>query len=170
MSTTATQTTEALLSKLSLTVDKDKAVPVRLSPPRSVELVSLIPVQPYKYADYLPHYAPVPKQQPLTPFDHVDIGHEALSDPEPESFLAKATLSKISPKFGVEVKAGVDLTTLSRRERAQLALYVAKRGVVVFRGQEAFIDADPQWQIEFVFAPSPSSSPFSVLLYTPPHS
>ncbi|GAA6003518.1 hypothetical protein JCM10207_000371 [Rhodosporidiobolus poonsookiae] len=102
----------------------------------------------YKYARFLPHYAEQPKMAPLEPFEHVDIGKEALTDAEPRSFLKNAVVNEISPKFGLEVVEGVDLTTLDRRERAQLALLVAQKGVVVFRNQNNFVDADPRWQID----------------------
>ncbi|KAI5476493.1 hypothetical protein MNV49_007672 [Pseudohyphozyma bogoriensis] len=123
--TTTTQTSE---SKIIVKGEQDKAE--------------------YKYARFLPHYAPGPKQAPLTPYDHVDPGLAALSDPTPESFLEGATVNHLSPRFGVEVVDGVDLTALDTRERAQLALYVAKHGVVVFRNNQKFIDADPRWQID----------------------
>lgn len=41
----------------------------------------------------------------------------------------------------------MSLRNLNKRERQQLALYVAQRGVVAFRDQGDFIDADPEWQL-----------------------
>jgi sulfonate dioxygenase len=167
MTTIAVQTSKATLSKLPLTADKEKETPAVRSafvPLLRPKLTSPFSPQPYKYARFLPHYAAVPKQPPLTPFEHVDIGHQALNDPEPESFLANAVVSRISPKFGVEVRSGVDLTALRQRERAQLALYVARKGVVVFRDQQKFIDKDPEWQLKCVYVflfPLPHASSLS---------
>lgn len=73
-------------------------------------------------------------------------GHKALTDPEPQSFLQGAEIDELTPDFGSEVK-GVSLRKLNDRERQQLALYVAQRGVVAFRDQGDFIDAEPEWQL-----------------------
>lgn len=74
-------------------------------------------------------------------------GHKALSDPDPQSFLRGATRDDLTPDFGSEIISGVNLRNLDERERAQLALFVAQRGVVAFRDQQDFIDADPEWQL-----------------------
>ncbi|GAA6041403.1 hypothetical protein JCM8097_005230 [Rhodosporidiobolus ruineniae] len=104
------------------------------------------PATPYKYEHLLPYYNDSLKLPPLEPFEHVDPGHAALEDPEPQSFLKDAEIKLLSPNFGAEVD-GVDLTKLDSRERSQLALYVAQKGVVVFKNNLNFIDADPSWQV-----------------------
>ncbi|KAK4704956.1 sulfonate dioxygenase, partial [Phenoliferia sp. Uapishka_3] len=100
---------------------------------------------PYKYARFLPSFDPSIHLPPLEPFEHVDPGHIALNDPTPQSFLEAGDVEELTPDFGSEV-SGVQLHLLTPRERSQLALYVAQRGVVAFRDQE-FIDQDPEWQL-----------------------
>ncbi|TNY22144.1 alpha-ketoglutarate-dependent sulfonate dioxygenase [Rhodotorula diobovata] len=102
----------------------------------------------YKYAHLLPEWHTSLKLPPLEPFEHVDPGHQALKDPAPRSFLEGAAVRDITPNVGTEVTDGVDLTKLDARARSQLALFVAQRGVVVFKNQQAFIDSDPRWQID----------------------
>ncbi|BGP16416.1 hypothetical protein JCM10213_004028 [Rhodosporidiobolus nylandii] len=102
---------------------------------------------PYKYERFLPNYSTTLKLPPLEPFEHVDPGHQALKDPQPQSFLEGANIKHVTPNFGTEIVDGVDLTKLGDRERAQIALYVAQRGFVVLRNQQNFVDAEPQWQI-----------------------
>lgn len=101
----------------------------------------------YPYKRFLPHWSSDLKLAPLEPFEHVDPGHAVLNDENPLSFLGNATVKSITPTFGVEILDGVDLTALTKHERSQLALYVARKGVVVLRDQQKFIDADPEWQI-----------------------
>ncbi|GAA6038161.1 hypothetical protein JCM8097_005771 [Rhodosporidiobolus ruineniae] len=101
----------------------------------------------YPFKHLLPHWTKGVSLPPLEPFEHKDPGHEALKDPEPRSFLKNAKTRDITPDFGTEIVDGVDLTKLSARERAQIALFVAQKGVVVLRNQHNFIQADPQWQI-----------------------
>ena len=99
----------------------------------------------YKYARFLPHYDPNFKLPPLEPFEHIDPGHAALNDPNPRSFLDSAKVQNITPKFGSEV-SGIQLSQLDSHGKSQLALYVAQRGVVIFRDQD-FIDQPPEWQL-----------------------
>jgi sulfonate dioxygenase len=87
----------------------------------------------YRYAHLLPTFTPS-SYPPLTPFEHVDPGHRALSHSDPTAFLASATsVADITPTLGTEVR-GVNLTRLSSDERDELALFVARRGLAVFRG------------------------------------
>ncbi|KAM0746944.1 TauD-domain-containing protein [Meredithblackwellia eburnea MCA 4105] len=99
----------------------------------------------YKYKRFLPSFDSDYKLPPLEPFEHVDPGHNALKDPSPQSFLEGATIEDLTPAFGSEV-TGIQLHKLTNRERDQLALWVAQRGVVAFRDQE-FIDQEPEWQL-----------------------
>lgn len=86
--------------------------------------------RPYPYEAYLPTFNPTLKLEPLTDFEHVDPGLQALNDPEPRSFLADATIEDLTPDFGSEIE-GIQLSQLDARGRQQLALFVAQRGVVV---------------------------------------
>ena len=114
--------------------------------------------QPYRYSHLLPHFSQ-DHYPPLEPFEHVDPGHRALarereaianetiaegSTPLP-SFLRSpnVTLSEITPNLGVEV-SGVSLSQLDDAARDDLALLVARRGLVIFRNQQEFIDSSPE--------------------------
>jgi len=94
--------------------------------------------EPYRYAHLMPVYSK-DKYPPLTPFEHVDPGSRALKHPNPRSFLDSANVVELTPSFGSDVR-GVNLATLSPDEKDQLSLEVARRGVVVFRDQQDFID------------------------------
>ncbi|PIL30953.1 hypothetical protein GSI_07122 [Ganoderma sinense ZZ0214-1] len=99
----------------------------------------------YKYAHMLPVFPKDEHYPPLTPFDHVDPGFRALEHPNPRSFLDNAaSVSEITPRLGTEVR-GVNLAELDNDGRDQLALEVARRGLVVFRDQQDFIDRGPEF-------------------------
>ncbi|GAA5950776.1 hypothetical protein JCM3765_000604 [Sporobolomyces pararoseus] len=137
MSTTTTQTLADTIATLGL-ASGTPAEPVK----------SFAAEENYPYKRFLPHWSSSLKLPPLEPFEHVDPGHAALSDENPLSFLGNDTTVKaITPTFGVEITGDIDLTKLTKHERSQLALYVARKGVVVLRNQQAFVDADPEWQI-----------------------
>jgi hypothetical protein len=93
--------------------------------------------QEYKYVHLLPVFDPNEKYPPLELFEHVDPGHQALSDENPRSFLTDrhAVTVDLTPAIGTEIR-GVNLLELSSNERDQLALEVARRGVLVFREQK----------------------------------
>ncbi|GJN92756.1 hypothetical protein Rhopal_005794-T1 [Rhodotorula paludigena] len=99
----------------------------------------------YPYERYLPFFDADLKLPPLEPFEHIDPGHQALQDPAPRAFLDGAEVDDLTPEFGSEVE-GIQLHELDARGRQQLALYVAQRGVVVFRDQD-FADQSPEWMI-----------------------
>ncbi|KAG6814031.1 hypothetical protein H0H92_003881 [Tricholoma furcatifolium] len=99
--------------------------------------------EPYRYAHLLPHFSQ-DHYPPLTPFEHVDPGHRALTHANPRAFLDNATTVELTPNLGLEVQ-GVNLATLSDEGRDQLALEVARRGVVVFRDQQEFLDRGPDF-------------------------
>ncbi|WOO85349.1 Alpha-ketoglutarate-dependent sulfonate dioxygenase [Vanrija pseudolonga] len=105
-----------------------------------------LPESEYPYKHLLPTWDQETKYVPLGDFEHVDPGHKAKDDADPRSFLKDATVDNLSPKFGTEV-TGVQLSALDTHGREQLALFVAERGVVVFRDQD-FIDQDPRWQVD----------------------
>lgn len=54
-------------------------------------------VPEYKYARFLPHFDNTVKYPPLTDFEHVDPGHEALKLDNPREFLQNATVSNVCP-------------------------------------------------------------------------
>lgn len=104
------------------------------------------PSPEYQYKKFLPSFDPGYKLPPLLPFKHEDPGHAALDDPTPRSFLDNANVHDLTPKFGSEA-SGIQLHLLDSRAKSQLALYVAQRGVVVFRDQD-FVDQPPEWQLD----------------------
>ncbi|KAH3666281.1 hypothetical protein OGAPHI_004470 [Ogataea philodendri] len=69
------------------------------------------------------------------PFKHTDRGY--FGDPTFDSLLSGSEVKtrKISPKLGTEV-SGVQLSSLTSRQKDDLALLVEQRGLVVFRGQD----------------------------------
>ncbi|KAF7327734.1 Alpha-ketoglutarate-dependent sulfonate dioxygenase [Mycena kentingensis (nom. inval.)] len=105
--------------------------------------------EPYKYAHLMQTWS-TEKQPPLKPFDIVDRGTFALKHANPRSFLEKEGVEvvEMTPEFGTEVR-GMNLATLTNEEKDQLALEVGRRGVVVCRGQEDFIDRGPAFYREW---------------------
>jgi sulfonate dioxygenase len=151
--TTITNITEALPASLKLrgaSPDKSSQTPV--------DAKTIPSEDEYPYKVFLPHFDPSAKLPPLEPFEHVDPGHAALKDANPRAFLADAKVGDLTPKFGAEVE-GIQLHKLNAKEKrwveanraelmiSQLALFVAQRGIVVFRDQE-FQDQTPEWMLE----------------------
>ncbi|KAJ3875828.1 hypothetical protein F5051DRAFT_51960 [Lentinula edodes] len=102
----------------------------------------------YRYSHLLPFFSQ-DHYPPLTPFEHIDPGHRALNHSNPRSFLDSATqITELTPNLGTEV-FGVDLRALDSDGRDQLALEVARRGLLVFRDQQEFIDAGPDFYREW---------------------
>jgi sulfonate dioxygenase len=109
--------------------------------------------EPYLWTRLLPVFDPSEHYPPLTPYEHVDPGFRALSHPNPRSFLSSATrVADLTPHIGTEIE-GVNLATLDADGRDQLALEAARRGVLVFRDQEEFLnsrtDAWKKWGEHF---------------------
>jgi sulfonate dioxygenase len=100
----------------------------------------------YKYASYLPHYTPE-KQPALEEFQHEDVGLRA--DPEKKSLLNApgSSFEEITPAIGTEVR-GLQLSALTNKQRDELALLAAERGVLVFKDQD-FADIGHERQKEF---------------------
>ncbi|KAI1179165.1 hypothetical protein F4777DRAFT_586185 [Nemania sp. FL0916] len=103
----------------------------------------------YAYTNYLPVYDEETKFPPTEPFDFVDRGLAAnkakphllgLSDPN-------VKITKLTPRIGTEI-SGLQLSELSDTQKDELALLLAERGVVVFRGQD-FKDIGVERQKEF---------------------
>ncbi|KAG7098939.1 hypothetical protein E1B28_000829 [Marasmius oreades] len=102
----------------------------------------------YKYSHLLPAFDSQERYPPLTPFEHVDPGFRALKHANPRAFLENANVVELTPNLGTEVH-GVDLLSLDSDGRDQLALEVARRGLLVFRDQQAFIDAGSESYLEW---------------------
>ncbi len=86
---------------------------------------------------------------PTEPFEFVDKG--TLADKaKPHLFATNdpnVAVTQLTPRVGTEIK-GLQLSKLSDDQKNELALLIAERGVVIFRGQD-FKDIGPQKQKEF---------------------
>lgn len=74
---------------------------------------------------------------PLKPFEFTDRGL-AANKSKPNLFPENdpnVEASKITPTIGTEIR-GLQLSKLSNQQKDELALLIAERGVVVFRGQD----------------------------------
>ncbi|GME94943.1 unnamed protein product [[Candida] boidinii] len=100
--------------------------------------------------EWLPTWDPSQKYPKLLPFKHVDRG--LFGDAEYQNLFKFAdddlSYRPITPKFGTEVKSGLQLSSLDDKAKDDLALLVAKRGVVVFRNQD-FKDKGPAFVKEW---------------------
>ena len=101
-----------------------------------------------RFSHLLPTFSQDEHYPPLALFDHVDPGSRALAHEDPNAFLANAIVSDLTPRFGSEIR-GVELATLNPEGRDQLSLYVARRGVVAFRGQDNFINAPAERYLDW---------------------
>lgn len=119
--------------------------------PKSVSTISLNTsndLESYKYKHLLPYFSQ-DKYPPLTPFKHEDPGLRALKHENPRAFLDKATsLVELTPNLGTEI-CGVNLADLDSDAKDQLALEVARRGLLVFKDQQEFIDKGPDFYLAF---------------------
>lgn len=70
---------------------------------------------------------------PLQPFTHYDHGKDA--DPSFPNFLKDAKVTDLTASIGVEVH-GVQLSKLTKEGKDELALFVARKKVAVFRDQD----------------------------------
>ncbi len=87
----------------------------------------------YKWEKFLP-YNTVTSEPDLEEFEYDDRGCHA--DPEKKALLsAIPKMVEITPKFGSEVR-GLQLSSLTPQQKDDLALFVAERGIVVFRDQD----------------------------------
>jgi len=101
----------------------------------------------YKYQNYLPVYDETTTFPATQPFEFNDRG--ALADKaKPNLFGVKdAKITKLTPRIGTEI-TGIQLSQLTDDQKNELALLIAERGVVVFRGQD-FKDIGVEKQKEF---------------------
>ncbi|MCJ1426068.1 hypothetical protein MMC29_003970 [Sticta canariensis] len=87
-----------------------------------------------KHPKYLPIWDPNTKYLPLKPFTHYEHGKDA--DSSFKDLLGDATsVADITASTGTEVH-GVQLSSLTKEGKDQLALFVARRKVVVFQDQD----------------------------------
>jgi len=100
----------------------------------------------YKYNAYLPVYDNSTVFPATESFEFTDKGTLAEKS-KPHLFTSGATITKLTPRIGTEIK-GLQLSKLSDEQKNELALLIAERGVVVFRGQD-FKDIGAQKQKEF---------------------
>ena len=99
----------------------------------------------YKYKDFL-LYVTLTSEPALAPYEYIDVATRA--DPEKKAFFAAISNRKdMTPNIGTEVR-GIQLSQLTDKQKDELALYVAERGIVVFRDQD-FVDQGIQWLKEF---------------------
>ncbi|KAI0308032.1 TauD-domain-containing protein [Multifurca ochricompacta] len=102
----------------------------------------------YRYSHLLPHFSST-ICPPLIPFEHTDPGLRALGHLNPRSFLDGATATiEITPTLGTEIH-GINLAQLDSDSRDQLALEVARRGLLVFKNQQDFIERGPDFYLEW---------------------
>ncbi|KAI1637568.1 TauD-domain-containing protein [Biscogniauxia mediterranea] len=103
----------------------------------------------YKYASYLPVYDETTTFPPTEPFEFVDRG--LLADKAKPHLLGlndpSVKIKKLTPRVGTEI-SGLQLSELTDEQKNELALLIAERGVVVFRGQD-FKDIGVERQKEF---------------------
>ncbi|KAH7327890.1 alpha-ketoglutarate-dependent taurine dioxygenase [Stachybotrys elegans] len=87
-----------------------------------------------KYPNYLPTWNADQKYPPLEPFEHYEHGKDA--DASFPNLLPEGTVvTDLTPTIGTEVR-GIQLSSLSDAGKDELALFVAQRKVVAFRGQD----------------------------------
>lgn len=101
-----------------------------------------------KFPEFLPTWNLKEFYKPLEFFEHTDPGSRA--DPNlPNLFPSesKHELKKVTPKLGTEV-TGIQLSQLDDKGKDELALFVAKRGLVIFREQD-FAAKGPKFATEY---------------------
>ncbi|CAK7903210.1 alpha-ketoglutarate-dependent sulfonate dioxygenase [[Candida] anglica] len=102
-----------------------------------------------KFPDFLPTWDPSEKYPPLAFFKHEEPGVRANKD-LPNLFPGGKTAHKlkdITPKLGTEV-FDVQLSELDDSGKDELALFIAQRGVVVFRDQD-FASKGAQFAVDY---------------------
>ncbi|KAI0173454.1 TauD-domain-containing protein [Hypoxylon sp. FL1284] len=103
----------------------------------------------YKYAAYLPVHDETTMFPPTEPVDVADRG--LLADKAKPHLLGlddpAVQITKLTPRVGTEIR-GLQLSRLTDEQKNELALLIAERGVVVFRGQD-FKDIGVERQKEF---------------------
>lgn len=101
-----------------------------------------------KHPEFLPTWDLKEFYKPLEFFEHKDPGSRA--DPELQNLFPKDSkheLKNVTPKLGTEV-TGIQLSQLDDKAKDDLALFVAKRGLVIFRDQD-FSSKGPQFVSDY---------------------
>lgn len=101
------------------------------------------------YKEWEPVWNTADKFPPYEVFEHKDPGLKAdanLSNLFPKD-QGNYKVEELTPKFGSEVK-GIQLSELTDAGKNDLALFVAQRGVVVFREQD-LADKGVEFNVEF---------------------
>ncbi|KAH7024481.1 TfdA family taurine catabolism dioxygenase TauD [Microdochium trichocladiopsis] len=98
------------------------------------------------YPHYLPTWSPEQKYPPLQPFEHVEHGKDADTS-YPDLLPAGTKTTDLTPTIGTEVH-GIQVSSLSKAGKDQLARFVAERKVVAFRDQD-FADLPIQDALDF---------------------
>ena len=94
-------------------------------------------------------YDSVTKFQATEPFEFRDRGLNA-DKAKPHLLFTNdpaVVITKLTPRVGTEIR-GLQLSRLTATQKDELALLIAERGVVVFRGQD-FKDIGAQKQKDF---------------------
>lgn len=82
----------------------------------------------------MPTWNPEQKYAPLEDFEHYDHGKDADTS-FPNLLPEGTTVSHLTPSIGTEVR-GVQLSSLTKAGKDELARFVAQRKVVAFRSQD----------------------------------
>ncbi|OBT65011.1 hypothetical protein VE03_05676 [Pseudogymnoascus sp. 23342-1-I1] len=132
------------MSTTTTTINATKASPVKLTLAHDLDFH-----KEYKYTAYLPVYDEETKLPPLQPFEFNDRG--LVADKQHRNLFSKEknpelNVTKLTPVVGTEIR-GLQLSELDDRQKDDLALLLAERGVVVFRDQN-FKDVGPERQKE----------------------
>ncbi|EXJ85718.1 hypothetical protein A1O1_06086 [Capronia coronata CBS 617.96] len=142
---TFTKSPEVAVKVTALPVNKDVEERPRPSPKGYYDSLELFPrvheesyaemkAENYPYLDLLPH-SPKGIHPPLKEVPHSDVGLRA--DPAMPNLLKApgAVFKEMTPGFGSEVH-GIQLSQMTNAQKDELALMVAKRGLLVFRDQD----------------------------------
>lgn len=98
--------------------------------------------------EFLPTWNSKEFYPPLKFFEHIDPGSRA--DPKLPNLFPKNSetkLKSLTPKLGTDVN-GVQLSQLDNAGKDELALFVAQRGLVIFRGQD-FASKGPKFVSDY---------------------
>jgi Taurine catabolism dioxygenase TauD, TfdA family len=99
------------------------------------------------YPEYLPVWDTSLHYEPYEPLENVFQPGLQANPAKPNLLTADAKVSNLSPKVG-SVVDGVQLSTLTDAGKDELALFVAQRGVVVFRNQD-LANLGPQGVVDY---------------------
>ncbi|CAM0138526.1 hypothetical protein VKS41_007142 [Umbelopsis sp. WA50703] len=111
-------------------VVKDKVVANTDAPVKPAISLPIVDIDDPQY----PNFQEDTKYPPIPEFEVVDRGHNA--DPKKEALLSAATkIIELTPHIGSEIH-GLQLNKLTDKQKDELALLVAERGVVFFRDQD----------------------------------